>query len=92
MPPGFPFKLFVFSAGIAEMTYIRFLLSIFAGRLVRFLIVAALTIRFGPQIVELFGLLIRQHLTATLLGIAALSLIIYFFARRKPRPTELSTN
>jgi membrane protein YqaA with SNARE-associated domain len=91
MPPGFPFKLFVFSAGIAEMTYIRFLISIFAGRLARFLILAALTIRFGPQIVSLTGVLIRQHLIATLLTVAVLSLILYLFVRRKSRNTELST-
>jgi membrane protein YqaA with SNARE-associated domain len=89
MPPGFPFKLFVFSAGIAEMTYIRFLISIFAGRLARFLILSALTIRFGPQIVTLMGVLIRQHLVATLLGVAALALIIYLISRRKSRITEL---
>jgi membrane protein YqaA with SNARE-associated domain len=89
MPPGFPFKLFVFSAGIAEMTYIRFLISIFAGRLARFLILSALTIRFGPQIVTLMGVLIRQHLVATLLGVAAVALIIYLISRRKSRITEL---
>lgn len=85
MPPGFPFKLFVFSAGIAEMTYIRFLLSIFAGRLARFLILAALTIRFGPQIVSLTGTLVKQHLVATLLGAAALALVIFLFSRRRSR-------
>jgi membrane protein YqaA with SNARE-associated domain len=85
MPPGFPFKLFVFSAGIAEMTYLHFLISIFAGRLARFLILAALTIRFGPQIVSLIGALVKQHLVATLLGLAALSLIIYLVSRRRSR-------
>ena len=91
MPPGFPFKLFVFSAGVAEMTYIRFLISIFAGRLVRFLILAALTIRFGPQIVSLMGVLVKQHLVATLLGVAALALIIVLISKRRGRKTELST-
>jgi membrane protein DedA with SNARE-associated domain len=91
MPPGFPFKLFVFSAGIAEMTYVRFLISIFAGRLVRFLILAALTIRFGPQIVSLMGVLVRQHLVATLLGVAALVLIVVLVSKRRSRNAELST-
>jgi membrane protein YqaA with SNARE-associated domain len=91
MPPGFPFKLFVFSAGVAEMTYIRFLISIFAGRLVRFLILAALTIRFGPQIVSLMGVLVKQHLVATLLGVAALALIIVLISKRRGRKTELSS-
>jgi membrane protein YqaA with SNARE-associated domain len=88
MPPGFPFKLFVFSAGIAEMTYARFLLSIFAGRLMRFLMLAALTIRFGPQIVSLTGTLVKQHLIAALLGIGLLILVIALFSkwRRKKSP------
>ena len=90
MPPGFPFKLFVFSAGVAEMTYIHFLISIFAGRLMRFLILAALTIRFGPQIVSLMGTLVRQHLVATLLGVAALVLIIVLVSKRRSRSTEIS--
>jgi membrane protein YqaA with SNARE-associated domain len=85
MPPGFPFKLFVFSAGVAEMTYARFIVSIFAGRLARFLLLSALTIRFGPQIVTLMGTLVRQHLLATLLGVAALALIIYLFTKRRSR-------
>jgi membrane protein YqaA with SNARE-associated domain len=88
MPPGFPFKLFVFSAGVAEMTYIRFLISIFAGRLARLLILSALTIRFGPQIVSLIGVLISQHRVATLVGIAVLALIIFLFSRRRARNNE----
>ena len=92
MPPGFPFKLFVLSAGVAEMTYARFLLSIFAGRLARFLILSALVIKFGPQIVGLLGVLFKQHLWATLGGIAALIIIWILFSRwrssRKFRLTE----
>ncbi len=85
MPPGFPFKLFVLSAGVAEMTYWRFLLSIFAGRLARFLILSALVVKFGPEIVSLMGTLFKQHLWATLIGIVALILIAVFFSRWRSR-------
>lgn len=85
MPPGFPFKLFVLSAGVAEMTYWRFLLSIFSGRLVRFLILSALVVKFGPQIVSLTGALFKQHLWATLIGIAILAALGYGFSRWRTR-------
>ncbi len=85
MPPGFPFKLFVLSAGVAEMTYWRFLLAIFAGRLARFLILSVLVIKFGPQVVSLMGTLFKQHLWATLGGIAALVIIGYLFTRWRGR-------
>jgi len=91
MPPGFPFKLFVLSAGVAEMTYLRFLLSIFAGRLARFLILAALTIKFGPQIVSLIAVLMKRHLLATLLGIGVLILIGVLFSRWHRGRNELDT-
>ncbi len=85
MPPGFPFKLFVFSAGIAEMTYWRFLLSIFLGRMARFLLLSALTIRFGPQIVDLLQVLVKQHLVGTLVTTAVLILLAVLFSRWRRR-------
>jgi membrane protein YqaA with SNARE-associated domain len=68
LPPPTPFKMFVFSAGVAEMGYPHFLLSIFAGRLLRFLVLGALTIRFGPEVVEI---------TQTLGALVAIGLAIW---------------
>ncbi|HEY5164196.1 MAG TPA: VTT domain-containing protein [Terriglobales bacterium] len=61
MPPPFPFKLFALSAAVFEMHITHFLLAIFVGRVVRFLILSALVVLFGPQVVELIGPLFRQH-------------------------------
>jgi membrane protein YqaA with SNARE-associated domain len=72
LPPGFPFKLCVLSAGVAEMGYIHFLLSIFCGRLMRFLLLAGLTIKFGPEVVALMGALVKHHLKETLIVVAVL--------------------
>ncbi|HYE23667.1 MAG TPA: VTT domain-containing protein [Clostridia bacterium] len=72
MPPPTPFKLLVFSAGVAEMRYLHFLLAIFAGRVARFLILSVLTILFGPQVIEITQVAIKQHLGLTLGIIAAL--------------------
>src|SRR5215467_15655796 len=51
LPPPTPFKLFVFSAGVFEMRLPWFLAAIVTGRLVRFSVLAVLTVIFGPQIV-----------------------------------------
>src|SRR5215469_5147630 len=50
LPPPTPFKLFVLSAGVAEMNFTHFLGAIFVGRLLRFSIVSIIVIRYGPQI------------------------------------------
>jgi membrane protein DedA with SNARE-associated domain len=81
MPPGFPFKLFVFGAGVAEMPYLHFLLAIFTGRLTRFVLLGALTIKFGPEIVGLMTTLFKEHRTPTLLAVAAIAVVIYLAVR-----------
>lgn len=89
MPPGFPFKLFVFSAGVAEMNWAHFLLAVFTGRVLRFSVLAILTIEFGPQVIQLIGDIVKRHGTLTLsilLGLIAIGVIWYVLLRRKKRP------
>ena len=61
LPPPTPFKLFVLSAGMAEMRFAHFLAAIFFGRFLRFVILSFLVIRFGPQIVGLLGGVVHHH-------------------------------
>jgi membrane protein YqaA with SNARE-associated domain len=61
LPPPTPFKLFVFSAGVFEMKVINFLLAITCGRLIRYGALSALTIIFGPQIVNETRTLFKDH-------------------------------
>ena len=82
LPPPTPFKLFVLAAAVSEMGFVRFLLAIFSGRMVRFLILGLLTIRFGPDVVQLLGRLFRQHYYWVLMAIAA-GLAAWFLTRRK---------
>jgi membrane protein YqaA with SNARE-associated domain len=74
LPPPTPFKLFALAAAVSEMQFGHFLLAIFAGRFIRFLILATLTLKFGPQFVQIFGNLFREHwppvLAAVGLGLA----------------------
>lgn len=71
LPPPTPFKLFALAAAVSEMGFWRFLLAIFSGRLVRFLLLALLTLEFGPQVVHLIGALFRQHYYIVMLVTAA---------------------
>ncbi len=61
LPPPTPFKLFVLSAGVAEMRFSHFLAAIFFGRFLRFCIFSILVIRFGPEIVGFFGSVVHHH-------------------------------
>lgn len=88
MPPGFPFKLFVFSAGVAEMNWAHFLLAVFTGRVLRFSILAVLTIEFGPQVIQLIEDIVRRHGTLSLgilAGLVAIGVIWYVVLQRKKR-------
>ena len=49
VPPPFPFKLFVISAGVFNFSLTRFTIAIFSGRLFRFLLEGYLAVRYGAQ-------------------------------------------
>jgi membrane protein YqaA with SNARE-associated domain len=81
LPPPFPFKLFVLAAAGFEMQFIRFLAAIFAGRFVRFFILAVLTLKFGPGFVHLIGDLFRHHLP-WVMALAAIVVGVWLAWRR----------
>ncbi len=70
LPPPTPFKIFVLGAAVFEMRFRDFLVAIFLGRFVRFGVLSVLVLYFGPQIVELFGGLVKRH------WIAVVSMIV----------------
>ncbi len=75
LPPPMPFKIFVLGAAVFEMKFRDFLIAIFAGRFVRFLVLSVLVLWFGPQIVALFGGVFKRHWIWVLtLAIGAVSL------------------
>ncbi len=81
LPPPAPFKLFVLSAGVFKMKLSHFLLAIFAGRMLRFIILSVLVIAFGPQIVSMAAVLVKEHLPITLGTIAAAIVVGYVIYR-----------
>jgi membrane protein YqaA with SNARE-associated domain len=72
LPPPTPFKAVVLAAAAFEMNFWHFLLAIFAGRFVRFLMEALLTFWFGPEIVTITGNLFAHHFVAILVSVAVL--------------------
>ena len=83
LPPPAPFKLFVISAAVFQMHYVKFLVSIFVGRFVRFLILAVLIISFGPQVSSMLSNLFHRHLGWSLAILGAGIVLIVYFLRRK---------
>ena len=76
MPPPFPFKLFVITAGVCRFSLTRFTAAIIAGRLFRFLLEGYLAIRYGAQAREVLA----KYYPWIGLGLAGL--IIVFFVLR----------
>jgi membrane protein YqaA with SNARE-associated domain len=87
LPPPTPFKLFALAAAVSEMGFVRFLLAIFCGRVVRFLFLSLLTLKFGPEVVHLIGNLFGKHLYVVWLVAAAA--ILAWFMRRRAKKAEL---
>jgi membrane protein YqaA with SNARE-associated domain len=89
LPPPTPFKIVVLAAAAFEMNFGHFLLAIFAGRFLRFLIEALLTLWFGPQIVTLTVNVFAHHFLWILAAVAALVVawLVWRRARIKSRGT-----
>jgi membrane protein YqaA with SNARE-associated domain len=91
MPPPFPFKPFVLSAGVFKLKIARFVAAIFIGRAARFLIEGWLAIRFGKDAERM----IRQHGLKVLIalgGILLISLALKFYRKRSRRAPPLTVD
>jgi membrane protein YqaA with SNARE-associated domain len=88
LPPPTPFKLFALGAAVAEMSVGHFLLAIFLGRTVRFLILGVLVVEFGPGVVNTFRIFFTHHfhwvLIAVAVGLAAWLVIRRLKSGRSP--------
>ncbi len=72
LPPPFPFKLFLLTAGVFRMNVIRFLVSLAVGRTIRFSLEGWMAVRYGEQATEIF----KQHYPKIGLGLAAVIILI----------------
>ena len=85
MPPPFPFKLFVITAGVFRFSVIRFMIAIVAGRGFRFLLEGYFAVRYGSQAK---AILARYY---PWIGVGlAISIVVGFVIRsvlkRRPEP------
>ena len=74
MPPPFPFKLFVITAGVFRFSLTRFTLAIIAGRAFRFLLEGYLAIRYGAQASQI----LQKYYPWIGLGLAILIVLVFF--------------
>ena len=84
MPPPFPFKLFVLAASAFEMKFWHFVLAIFVGRLLRFLALALLVLKFGPQVVAFGSDIFAKHWIVSIVAVCGATAVgIYAWARHR---------
>jgi membrane protein YqaA with SNARE-associated domain len=88
LPPPTPWKAFVFAAGVFEMRVIPFMLAVFTGRMVRWLVLSLLVIKLGPGAV---GIVQHHALSGLLLvlGLAALGFGIWWMRKRQTGENRL---
>lgn len=55
LPPPFPFKLFVVTAGVFRFSLLRFMIAIVVGRAFRFLLEGYFAVRYGAEAKEILA-------------------------------------
>lgn len=73
LPPPFPFKLFVITAGVFRLSLVRFAAAVAVGRAFRFFLEGFLAVRYGERAKDLLA----ENYPAVGLGVAALVIIIF---------------
>jgi len=83
LPPPTPIKLFEFGAGVFEMKPFTFVLAIFTGKFIQFLVWSLAFVFFGPGIVRAVGSLIHEHSGLVLSVGIAVGLAFLWYVLRK---------
>jgi membrane protein YqaA with SNARE-associated domain len=92
LPPPMPVKLFEFAAGVFEMKPVSFFCAIFAGKCLRFLVWAIITVLYGPAILHELMHAVHEHIQYVLgfAGLLGVLLIIYVVRKIFDRRRETS--
>ncbi len=88
LPPPTPWKAFVFAAGVFEMRVTLFMLAVFTGRLIRWLILSALVLELGPGAVEI----VERHALLALgvvIGLSSIGFGIWWLTRKRNGGSEV---
>jgi len=86
LPPPFPFKLFVVSAGVFRFSITRFMIAIMIGRGFRFLLEGYLAIRYGAQA----KVILARYYPWIGLGLAVLIVAVFLARTLRKRRTTLA--
>lgn len=85
LPPPFPFKLFVVTAGVFRLSLLRFAAAVAIGRAFRFFFEGIVAVRYGKDAIKLF----KENQAAVGLVVAALIVVGFvlwgLLRRRKGR-------
>jgi membrane protein YqaA with SNARE-associated domain len=73
LPPPTPWKAFVFAAGVFEMRVAPFMLAVFCGRMVRWMLLSLLVMKLGPNAVD-----VVEHHRLALVGIVVGAAVVGF--------------
>lgn len=84
LPPPFPFKLFVVTAGVFRFSLLRFMLAIIAGRAFRFLLEGYFAVRYGAEA----KVILAKYYPWIGLGLVAAILLFVFVKRWIKRGVE----
>jgi membrane protein YqaA with SNARE-associated domain len=82
-PPPFPLKLFEFAAGVFEMKPVAFVMAIFCGKMVQFVVASVLYIYFGPKLFHSARSFFHEHVAMAIGLISAALFVIAFYMIRK---------
>lgn len=73
LPPPFPFKLFVITAGVFRLSVLRFALAVAAGRAFRFFIEGFVAVRYGDRAKEVLA----ENYPTVGLSVAGIIVVIF---------------
>lgn len=87
LPPPTPWKVFVFAAGVFEMRIAPFMLAVFCGRMVRWLLLSLLVLKLGPSAVDVVA---HHALTALAVvgGLAVVGFSLWYWRKKSTGKLE----
>ena len=88
LPPPFPFKLFVISAGVFRFSLLRFMIAIIAGRTFRFLLEGYFAVKYGAEAKAIIARYYPWIALVLVVGIVLFVLIRRVLKRRDSPHTE----
>ena len=87
LPPPFPFKAFNLTAGVLKIHWVRFVIAVALGRLLRFSLEAVLAVKFGSEAIDI----IKRHGLKVLAVVALLGIAFWVYRRFVARSAAVAS-